>query len=399
MRFLPAAITPVRFADVARAAVAVKGGLPEFESRLASYFRRKNAYTFSSLMRTTYACFVALSVGSKRRKVVLPRYSCPSFAHGVLAAGLEIEYCDVDPTTLSIDIESLSRIALDDVLAVVCANLFGLTSAVDQIIERCHPKGALVIEGVDYGIGTEYRGRRIGTWGDVAILNFQEGKALPVGGGAVVSDLPAFSGLFSGVRQSMSPNFLTMTAFSIFSHPTMYSLLMGTMNLLGINRKTLSMEDTIRKTKAEMDFTFNPSSYHKAISAFQGRLGCMLLDRLEDDLRRRRSNANALTAAILEIPGVTVIREIAGVNKVHFIRLPTLIAHGKRNQVLAELLNAGIEASPMYVEHGLRIDGRQFPGAARIATELMTLPCHPYVTRNDIDLTAGILSGNHRTGN
>jgi dTDP-4-amino-4,6-dideoxygalactose transaminase len=129
-----------------------------------------------------------------------------------------------------------------------------------------------------------------------------------------------------------------------------------------------------------------------AISTFQGRLGCMLLDRMENDLVSRLANANALTKAMHEIPGVTVIREIAGVDKVHFIRLPTLIADGKRNQVVEELLNAGIEASPMYVEHGLEVDSKLFPGAARLAAELMTLPCHPYVTSNDIDLASKVIS-------
>jgi perosamine synthetase len=392
IRFLPAAVTPIGISDILVAWLLMRKGLIDFESKLAQYFSKRYAYTFGSLMRTTYACFVGLKSVSDRRKVVLPRYSCPSFAHGVIAAGLEIEYCDIDPLTLAIDMNSLSRVNMNQVLAVVCTNLFGLTSEVDSIVNFCKPFGAFVVEGVDYGIGTEYKSRRIGSWGDVAILNFQEGKALPVGGGAVVTDLPIFKSLFGGLRGSLLPNPLKMLGFSVFSRPSMYWILMSASQFTGFNRKKLSMEDTIRKTSSETDFHFSPIGYDRSISQFQGRLGCIVMKRLEIDLECRNDNAQALSTAVAKFNCIQIIRKLDAVNKVHFIRLPILVGGGNRDQLLARLLNKGIEASPMYVEHGLRVDREAFPGAAQVANELLTLPCHPFLKNKDFELVRDVFS-------
>ena len=394
VRFLPAAVTPVALTNVLAAAVEhVRGyGLPAFEKQLAEYFSAQAAYTFGSLMRTNYACLTSLSQGSMRKKVVLPRYSCPSFVHAVMAAGLEVQYCDIDPATLALDVSQLNDMDLSDTLAIICANLFGLTSPIDQVVELGRKRGVFVIEGVDYGIGTVYRNKRIGTFGDVAILNFQEGKLVPVGGGALVTNNDKIIARFDGTRQAQSPNLITMFGFSVFTSPALYAIFVKLVSVLGKKRKAFSMEDTIRNTSNEVDFLFNAQDYDKALSNFQGALGCHLLSRLDSDMTKRREIASALIARLKGIQGIVLIDEVPDVQAVHYVRLPVLVGMGKRDILLGKLLDAGIEASPMYIEHGMDVEQARYPGAYRVAYELLTLPCHPFVDGADIEKIIAVVN-------
>ncbi|MBK8870044.1 MAG: DegT/DnrJ/EryC1/StrS family aminotransferase [Elusimicrobia bacterium] len=367
-------------------------GISEFEAALADYFSAPRALTFGSLMRTNYALLTALKQRDQRRLVVLPRYCCPSFIHAVGAAGLQLKFCDVVPETLSYDLNKLEQMNFKDVLVLISPNLFGLSNPIDRLLDLCRKNGVFLAEGVDYGIGSEYRGRRIGTFADVAILNFQEGKALPIGGGALIDHQGKVAEYFNQNRSRQKPNVCTMVGYSVFSRPAFYSFVIFVTKILGVNRKNLSMEDTIRNTNTESDFDFDPNGYERSLSHFQGALGLLILSRLSRDMAIRRQNAELLEKALAGIKGVRLIRREVGLDHVHYIRYPIRVDRHVRPRLLARLLAEGIEASPMYVEHGMNIDASIFPGAESVSAELLTLPCHPFVRPGDVDRIQKVIS-------
>jgi perosamine synthetase len=377
----PAAITPIYYWDLVKAFFKKKEANIKFEKKIAFFFKKKYCLTFTSLMRTTYATFLPLKEIDARRKVILPRYSCPSFAHGILANELKIEYCDIDPETLSIDIQNLLSKDLNNTLAIVCTNLFGLSSDIVKIKKICEKFNIYLIEGVDYGIGTEFNGLKIGTLGDIAILNFQEGKALPVGGGAIITNLDFINNFYSKKRLMCHSNYIKIIGYYIFSRPFMYSILYKFINFFKINKSKLSMEDTLKNTSNEIDFTFNPKRFDLKISNFQCALGLVILGRLNKEMKRRLSNYKKIES-ILIYNNIFYIKKLPSLNKVHFIRVPILIKNN-RSDIMNRLLKAGIEASPMYVEYGMHINKKLFPGAYRVSRELLTLPCHPFMRDKD----------------
>lgn len=77
----------------------------------------------------------------------------------------------------------------------------------------------------------------------------------------------------------------------------------------------------------------------------------------------------------------------------HFIRFPVFAADAKdRNLLIQTLFTEGVEASSMYTDHGMQIDGTQFPGSKKIYDTLITLPVHPYCTEADMQKTAHVVS-------
>ena len=388
MRFLPAAITPLRTRDLIAGLVAGRcsAALTRFESELASFFGRRGAWTFNSLMRTVWAAMLLVRARSRGNKIVLSRYSCPSFAHGILAAEFEILYVDADPRTLAFDMEALRRIDWSDVAGVLCASLFGHVYPMRELQELCTMHDAQLVEGVDYGIGGRYAGKRLGELGDIAILNFQEGKAIPIGGGAVVADdVPAMERIFSERGRGRSgPNPITLTGLRFLQIPPLYWLFMRASRLMRSNlQKRFSMEDTIRKTSTEHDFEFDAGSGLASVSGFQAKIGSRVLARLPRDAVIRRENAEFLHERLADVPGLSRIEAQSELSEAHWIRYPVLVPAELRDALIEELWQHGFEASRMYLDHGMNIDAERFPGAHRVMRELVTLPCHPRVRPKD----------------
>jgi len=295
------------------------------------------------------------------------------------------KYCDMDPATLRVECEHLGAASDPSVGALLIPNLFGLSSDMKAILEYCRQSGWLLIEGADYTLGGVLAGQRLGEFGDVTILNFQEGKALPIGGGMALSKS---QGAFEHAETLNSVSNLTgllrSVAYALLIRPGPYGVFHALLNCLGISKKRFSMEDTIRQTRAETDFTLPEEGLLQSISDFQAALGLRLLQRLDEDVCSRSSLALELEAVLRGIPEIQLIPRHAALEKCHYIRYPILVRNRRRDALAAFVTSNGFEASAMYVEHGMDIDVCQFPGASRICDELLTLPCHLFMTDKDI---------------
>ena len=397
MRYLPAAMTPVSLVDVGKAAAQQFSGdqLSTFETSISRYLDLPEAYSYTSFMRAIFACLSVLRKNncSERNQVVLSRYSCPSFVHAIQAAGLEPAYCDMIPETLSMDLKRLVEMDFSKILVVFGVNFFGLSNRADELVEICSNNGIFYVEGLDYSLGSEYDGKKVGTFGDFGVLNFQEGKTIPVSGGMLVTKHPQLmKGHRHKDRKQRNSNIAMMCGYSIVTRPLPYYFFMKTSELIGTNiRKRLSMEDTIRKTEQEFDFSFDTTKPLEQISSFQATLGTSIFKRYELHIGLRKQNADYLRTHLNACPGVTIIKPEPKLNKIHYVRFPILVRPELRPKLIARLADNGIEASTMYSDHGLHVDPQIFPGAARVMNELLTLPCHPGMQPSDLKKTVAVI--------
>ena len=399
MRLQPAAATPIELKTIFQSWTDKHDSVRKFNSAVAQRIGASSSIALSSLMRNT---FVAVDSVKRRlppgTSIILPRYSCPSFLHGIRASGMPYRYCDMDPTTLRVEYEHLNAASDSSVGALLIPNLFGLSSDMGAISEYCRRSGWLLIEGADYTLGGTLAGQPLGSFGDVTILNFQEGKALPIGGGMALSkSLAAFEHANALSRVSNLVGLFRSVAYAILIQPGPYGAFHVLLNWLGISKKRFSMEDTIRKTRSEVDFTLPTEGLLQSISDFQASLGLRLLQRLDKDVCSRSSLALELETALQGIPEIQLIPRHAAMGKCHYIRYPILVRNGRRDALATFLTRNGFEASAMYVEHGMDIDPARFPGASQICDELLTLPCHLFMTNSDIQHLASLLRQFFRT--
>jgi dTDP-4-amino-4,6-dideoxygalactose transaminase len=99
-------------------------------------------------------------------------------------------FVDVDPRTCNLDPGALEKAVTPRTRAVIPVHLYGQPAEMDAILAIARRNGLRVIEDAAQAHGAEYRGRRVGTLGDVAVFSFYPGKNLGAygDGGALVTN-------------------------------------------------------------------------------------------------------------------------------------------------------------------------------------------------------------------
>ncbi len=161
----------------------------QLESRLAAYLGRRHCCITGCGATAIYLALQALRRGGG--KVILPDILCPSPASVTLYADFQPLFCDVSLRDCNMDPAALGTLLdrTSDVAAVVPAHLYGEPAAMAEILDLTARHGVPVIEDAAQAMGGEYRGRKLGSFGDLSVVSFGHTKILDVGfGGAVLTD-------------------------------------------------------------------------------------------------------------------------------------------------------------------------------------------------------------------
>ncbi|WP_322753580.1 DegT/DnrJ/EryC1/StrS family aminotransferase [Frankia sp. Cas3] len=159
-----------------------------FPAELAVYLGADHAITTNSGTSALHTALAALGIGPGDEVICTP-YSFIASASCVLQAGALPVFADVDEShTLSAaDVEkkitSRSR-------AIVVVHLYGVVADLDPIVEVARKHGLFVVEDRAQSISATYKGRKVGTVGDVGCFSFCQSKHFTTGGegGAIVTD-------------------------------------------------------------------------------------------------------------------------------------------------------------------------------------------------------------------
>jgi dTDP-4-amino-4,6-dideoxygalactose transaminase len=151
---------------------------------LTETFGRKYSYLTN---RGTSAIYASLRAVTKPGdEVVLPAITCPDVLYAVLYARLKPILCDIRSDNYTIDLASMEEHVSDRTKAIIAVHLFGHPCRIDEICEFARRKTIIVLEDIAQSIGTTYKGKPTGTFGDIVILSFGKDKIIDGGGGGAV---------------------------------------------------------------------------------------------------------------------------------------------------------------------------------------------------------------------
>ena len=124
-------------------------------------------------------------------EVILPSYTFVSTADAFVQRGAKIVYVDIRPDTMNID-ETKIEAAITDKTTVICVvHYAGVACEMDTIMEIARRHNLKVVEDAAQGVMSWYKGRALGTIGDVGCYSFHETKNYTMGeGGAVLVNHP-----------------------------------------------------------------------------------------------------------------------------------------------------------------------------------------------------------------
>jgi perosamine synthetase len=184
--------------DVTAVATALESGkltqltgpyVAHFEEAFAKYHGISHAIATSSGTTAIHAAMIALGIG-EGDEVIVPAHTFIASATPVLHQRSSTPvFADVDERTFCIDPESVRERITERTKALVAVHLNGHPADVDALLEIARPRGIALIEDAAQAHGATYKGKLVGTIGDVGCFSFWEDKIITTGGegGAVIT--------------------------------------------------------------------------------------------------------------------------------------------------------------------------------------------------------------------
>lgn len=343
------------------------------KATLSDMFERKHVFLVG---RATSAIYVALkAAGIRTGSVVLPDVLCPSPANAVLYSGLGPVFSDVNIHDYNMSVDSLNEVVDKETKAVIPVHLFGHPAKMERIGEIAKDNGLFVIEDVAQALGGEYKGKKLGSYGDVSVLSFG-GKIIDGGdGGALLTDSDTLARAIEKKIEKLPPK-----PSNIEERYDEYK------------RYYYETADIRNEEKRRERFLAMPRLY-KDLYLYKFETGaakriCLELESLDENLKRRRENAGMyrkmLTHPLIAHPGCQTGAAFA------VYRYSVLIkGDGNRKKVTEKLRKKGYDASNLYYVplHEIYASGQEdgvFKNTIHVGQHILNLWVEPGITKEYI---------------
>lgn len=135
-------------------------------------------------------------------EVIMPSYTFVSTANAFVLRGARIVFVDIRPDTMNIDENLIEAAITDRTRAIVPVHYAGISCEMDTINRIARKHRLMVVEDAAQGVMSTYKGRALGTLGDIGCFSFHETKNYSMGeGGALLLHSDALAQKAEIIRQ------------------------------------------------------------------------------------------------------------------------------------------------------------------------------------------------------
>lgn len=157
----------------------------DFESEFASYVGAKFARSCCNGTAALHLAVKALGLGPKD-EVIVPAFTMMSPVFALLYERVKPKLVDVDKKYWVVTPDSISRAVSKKTKAILIVHLYGNPVAMDEVKEIADKHGLFIIEDCAEALGSTYKGKKVGTFGDVSCFSFFANKLITCGEGGMV---------------------------------------------------------------------------------------------------------------------------------------------------------------------------------------------------------------------
>jgi len=333
-----------------------------FEADFATYEGVDRAAALFSCTAALHLSILAAGIGDGDEVITTPMTFCAS-TNAILHSGATPVLVDVDPATMNIDPAGIERCITPRTKAILPVHFAGRSCEMDAILRLANKHGLKVIEDCAHAIETEYHGRKAGTMGDFGCFSFYSTKNVVTGeGGMVIArDDEALSRVKVLGLHGMSKDAWKRFGDEGFKH---YQVV-------------------------ECGFKYNMMDLQAAIGIHQ-------LRRVEAYWQRRAQIWQKYMGALADLPLGLPAPVEAGTR--HAYHLFTVLIDEARtgvtrdaflDRMTAQGIGVGVHYLSLpdhpYYQRTLGWRSADFPNAARIGRQTISLPISPKLTEQDTD--------------
>ncbi|SES95972.1 DegT/DnrJ/EryC1/StrS aminotransferase family protein [Methanococcoides vulcani] len=348
--------------DVENVTESIKAGMywaegpsiQEFESLIADYIGTKHCVTFNSGTSAQHAAMLAYGI-KEGDEVIVPSFTFISTANTPFFVGAKPVFADIEDRTFGLDPDSVLENISSKTKAIMPIHYGGCPCKIKELREIAEDHGLILIEDAAEALGASIENKKVGTFGDTAMLSFCQNKIITTGeGGALVTDSEEICQKLKLIRSHGRAD----------------------------NSQYFS-------STASMDYV--SLGYNFRMSSITASLGISQINKIDIIIEKRKKNAAYLTARLKQELKDKVITPNAPDSYEHVYQLYTILADN-RDELKDYLADKGI-MTKVYFEpvhlthfygHVLGYDCK-LPLTEELAKKVLTLPMHPYLTSDEID--------------
>ncbi len=158
----------------------------EFERGWAAWHGVKHALAHPNGTAALHSAMYAVGVGPGT-EVICPSITYWASAAPALNLGARVVFADIEPDTLCLDPASFEAHITPRTRAVVVVHYLAHPADMDPILAVARKHGVAVIEDVSHAQGALYKGKMVGTFGDIAASSLMSGKSFAIGEGGILN--------------------------------------------------------------------------------------------------------------------------------------------------------------------------------------------------------------------
>ena len=160
----------------------------KLEKALADYHGMKHAMVTSSCTTALHLSLKSLGMSSGD-EVICPDLTFIAPANMIVLSGAKLKLVDIDPETFTINHKQIEKKITKRTKAIMVVHQFGHSADMDPIMKIAKRHNLKVIENNAESIGGKYKGKKLGSIGDLATLSFYANKIITSGeGGAILTN-------------------------------------------------------------------------------------------------------------------------------------------------------------------------------------------------------------------
>ncbi|WP_286009459.1 DegT/DnrJ/EryC1/StrS family aminotransferase [Methanobrevibacter woesei] len=318
----------------------------EFEEKFANWIGAKYGIATNSGTSALHVALLACGIGEGDEVITTP-FTFIASGNAIVYTGATPVFADIDLDTYTIDPDSIENLITDKTKAILPVQLYGQAADMDEIREIAEKHDLKIIEDAAQAHGAEYNGEKVGTLGDMACFSFYPTKNMTTSEGGMITT----------------------------------------------NDEELAKKaQMFRAHGASERYHHDEIGYNFRMTDIAAAIGLAQLNVIDEFNNKRISNANYLNEQLKDVEGIVTPKSPDNYKHVYH-QYTILVEKGNRDDWVEFLTNKGIGTGihypiplynqPIYKKLGIEGD---CPLAEKAADNVISLPVHPSLTKEDLDL-------------
>lgn len=318
----------------------------EFEEKFANWIGAKYGIATNSGTSALHVALLACGIGEGDEVITTP-FTFIASGNAIVYTGATPVFADIDLDTYTIDPDKIEDLITDKTKAILPVQLYGQAADMDKIREIAEKHDLKIIEDAAQAHGAEYNGEKVGTLGDMACFSFYPTKNMTTSeGGMITTD----------------------------------------------DEELAKKAQMFRAHGASERYHHDEIGYNFRMTDIAAAIGLAQLKVIDEFNDKRISNANYLNEQLKDVEGIVTPKSPDNYKHVYH-QYTILVEKGNRDEWVEFLTNKGIGTGihypiplynqPIYKKLGIEGD---CPLAEKAADNVISLPVHPSLTKEDLDL-------------